>query len=90
MPRRSVRPYVLDYLHECNARDGDLAFADIRLAGGCVLATLCVGTRACTFDYMDADPGVRRVCKAIAEDLREVAGRSVYFDLARGTLRIST
>jgi hypothetical protein len=89
-PARSPRPYVLDYLHECNAAGGGLTFADIRISGAFVLATVLVHAKACRFDYMDDAPGVRIVCKALAEDLRDAVGRAVYFDLARGVVRIAT
>ena len=39
-----------------------------------------------TYDYLD--PKARRLCTALAVDLRELAGRNVFFDLQHGTLRI--
>ena len=84
------RPYVLDYLHDCNERDAGITFGDIRVAGNVVLASVCVHSKTRAFDYMDEDPWVRMLCKEIAEDLRDAAGRSVYFTLTNGELRIIT
>lgn len=89
MGQRRVRPYVLDYLHDYNERDAGVTFTDIRVSGNFVLTSVCVNSKMWVFDYMDDDPWVRRLCKVIAEDLRDTTGRSVYFTLTNGELRIA-
>jgi hypothetical protein len=81
------RALVLRYLHECNeGAAGGFAFRDIRTARGRVHATLCRDGAPYRRDFLDDDPIVRRLCKLVAEDLREAVGRAVFFDLRAGEL----
>lgn len=41
-------------------------------------------------DYAELSRDHRYFCKIVAEDLRNAAGRSVYFDMIDGRLKIIT
>lgn len=90
MPRQrgELRPLVVDYLHECN--ETSPCFVDIRTQRNLVRATVAHGCPAHGRDYMDTTSGVRRWCRCLAEELRAIAGRSVYFTLTEGELCVIT
>jgi hypothetical protein len=84
------RAIVLRYLHECNEGASDFRFRDIRTERGRVRATVCRDGAPYRRDYLDDDPAVRRLCKLVAEDLRDAAGHAVFFTLTRGELCFAT
>lgn len=84
------RAAVLQFLHECNEqRDHDFFFHGIRTRGNEVRATVLVKGQLFAKDYMDPSRTVRRFCEALATDLRAAAGRSVFFTLEAGQLRVA-
>lgn len=86
----TLRAAVLQLLHECNEQeDHDFFFQSIRTHENEVRATVLVHGRPFAKDYMDPSRAVRRFCEALATDLRAAAGRSVYFTLEAGHLRVA-
>lgn len=78
-----VRDLVVSYLLEWR-KHPLYHFTDVLRAPRTIEAQLSLRTRPCSYDYMD--DRVRSLCAALAEDLRDLIGRNVFFDLCGGRL----
>lgn len=88
VPVASPRPHILEYLHSFNhVPNNPFSLTNIHLTDrNEVCAQLLYRNRPYRHSYMDSALNMRRLCTILAEDLRDVAGRSVFFDIRRGQL----
>ena len=86
----SIKPHVLNFLHELNEHDSEFEFRDIRTCRRTVLTEVYCYKEKYNHNYLDDIVHVRRFCQCMAEDLRDLTGKSVYFDLVKGKLAIIT
>ena len=89
--RAAIKPLVLEYLHDCNDNTvSKFAFRNIHTRGNLVLTDVFYNNIRYAHDYAELSRDHRYFCKIVAEDLRDAAGRSVYFDMIDGRLKIIT
>tara|TARA_A100001015_G_scaffold55694_1_gene61204 strand:- start:525 stop:773 length:249 start_codon:yes stop_codon:yes gene_type:complete len=82
---------VLNYLHECNESNNvEYKFKNIHTKKNLVICDVYYIDRMYKYDYLDDHLHVRKFCQYIAEDFREITGKSVYFDIKDGKMVIIT
>lgn len=87
----SFKPYVLNYLHECNESENiEYKFKNIHTRKNLVICDVYYIDKMYKYNYLDDHLHVRKFCQYIAEDFREITGKSVYFDMKDGKMVIVT
>jgi len=80
--KRDVKSDLLDYLDNSERYKGFSINKSYNIKNNVIIVKLLYYNKETTYNYMD--DAVRSLCSIIALDLRDLVGKSIFFDLVKG------